>query len=122
MNIEFPMDLHLHIKAYHLNNWLLSLYASKYLHCSVTLSSRRGPIFLVFTQNLSYVTTALSVLLLYHSTFCVLLYYSTFCVLRYYSTICVLRYYIIFCIVRLLQHFLYCYVTTALSVLSCCCF
>ena len=35
---KFPMDLH--IKAYHLNHWLLSLYALKYLHYSVTLSSR----------------------------------------------------------------------------------
>ena len=34
----FHMDLH--IKAYHLNHWLLSLYAFKYLHYSVTLSSR----------------------------------------------------------------------------------
>ena len=32
------MDLH--IKAYHFNHWLLSLYAIKYLHCSVTLLSR----------------------------------------------------------------------------------
>ena len=36
--IKFPMDLH--IKAYHLNHWLLSLYGFKYLHYSVTLSSR----------------------------------------------------------------------------------
>ena len=32
------MDLH--IKAYHLNRWLLSLYGLKYLHFSVTLLSR----------------------------------------------------------------------------------
>ena len=36
--MKFPMDLH--IKAYHLNHWLLSLYGFKYLHYSVTLSSR----------------------------------------------------------------------------------
>ena len=27
-------------QAYHLNHWLLSLYAFKYLHCSVTLLPR----------------------------------------------------------------------------------
>ena len=32
------MDLH--IKAYYLNHWLLSLYAFKALHCSVTLLSK----------------------------------------------------------------------------------
>ena len=35
--MKFPIDLH--IKAYHLNHWLLSLYGFKYLHYSVTLSS-----------------------------------------------------------------------------------
>ena len=34
----FCMDLH--VKAYHFNQWLLSLYAFKYLYCSITLSSR----------------------------------------------------------------------------------
>ena len=33
------MDLH--IKAYHLNHWLLSLYAFDDIHYSVTLLSRR---------------------------------------------------------------------------------
>ena len=42
------MDLH--IKAHHLNHWLLSLYAFKYLHYSVTLSSRGGTNILVFTD------------------------------------------------------------------------
>ena len=32
------MDLH--IKAYHLNHWLLSLHEFRYLHYSVTLLSR----------------------------------------------------------------------------------
>ena len=32
------MDLH--IKAYHLNHWLMSLYVFKYLQCSVTLLSQ----------------------------------------------------------------------------------
>ena len=36
--IKFPIDLH--IKAYHLNYWLLFLYGFKYLHYSVTLSSQ----------------------------------------------------------------------------------
>ena len=35
---KFPLDLH--IKAYHLNHWLLSLYGFKYLHFSVTLLSQ----------------------------------------------------------------------------------
>ena len=35
---KFPMDLH--IMVYHLNHWLLSLYAFKYLHYSVTLLSQ----------------------------------------------------------------------------------
>ena len=35
---KFPTDLHM--KAYHLNHWLLSLHELKYLHYSVTLSSR----------------------------------------------------------------------------------
>ena len=32
--------MNLHIKAYHLNHWLLSLYALKYLQCSLTLLTR----------------------------------------------------------------------------------
>ena len=36
---KFPMDIH--IKVYNWNHWLLSLYAFKHLHYSVTLSSGR---------------------------------------------------------------------------------
>ena len=42
MTLDIPknkLPLDLHIKAYHLNHWLLSLYAFKYLHCFVALSS-----------------------------------------------------------------------------------
>ena len=47
---QFPMDLH--IKAHHLNHWLFSLYAFKYLHFSVTILSRGGTNILVFSQTL----------------------------------------------------------------------
>ena len=43
-----------HIKAYHLNHWLLSLYAYKYLQCSVTLLSQGGTNLLVFPQTSMY--------------------------------------------------------------------
>ena len=37
---KIKFSLYLHIKAYHLNHWMLSLYAFKYPHCSVTLLSQ----------------------------------------------------------------------------------
>ena len=37
--------MNLHIKAYQLNHWLLSLYGFKYLHYSVTLLSRGWNLF-----------------------------------------------------------------------------
>ena len=46
------MDLH--IKAYNLNHWFLSLYGFQYLHYSVTLLSQGETHFLVFSQTLIY--------------------------------------------------------------------
>ena len=46
------MDLY--ITAFYLNHYVLALYAFRYLHCSLTLLSRGGTNFLVFTQTLIY--------------------------------------------------------------------
>ena len=54
------MDLY--INAYHLNNWLLSMYAFKYLYCSVTLLSQGWNYFFVFTQTLIYIKNIIETL------------------------------------------------------------
>ena len=48
------MDLHR--KAYHLNHWLFSLHAFKYLHYSVTLSSRGWNCFFGVCSDLNLIS------------------------------------------------------------------